>query len=230
MGEQRRQWAPEFKRDAVNLVRSSGRPVAEIARELGVGESSLSYWVAKDRKERADRDPKRFAVGTAESEEVRRLRKRVVEAPRLSCRQLLLSIGVPSSPGRQPRQSRFLSEEGTSRPRSSPASTSAGYNSARAVHSHTEPPKEGAGNRAPSTTSRNLRGTAGLGPDAGGGRTLLIVRCGDEVAGNLHTSSGTGAPGSVGAARVCAVRGGYVPGVRDDVDSRSGATRQVPRY
>lgn len=79
MAQQRRRWAPEFKRDAVNLVRSSGRPVAEIARELGVGESSLGYWVARDRKQRAQADPERFAVETAESEEIKRLRKRVVE-------------------------------------------------------------------------------------------------------------------------------------------------------
>ncbi len=79
MAEQRRRWSPEFKRDAVNLVRSSGRPVAEIARELGVGESSLGYWLAKDRKARAAENPEAFAVETAESEEIRRLRKRVVE-------------------------------------------------------------------------------------------------------------------------------------------------------
>ncbi len=30
MADTRRRWSPEFKRDAVNLVRSSGRPVAEI--------------------------------------------------------------------------------------------------------------------------------------------------------------------------------------------------------
>jgi transposase len=32
----RRQFTPEFKRDAVELVRTSGRPIAEIARELGI--------------------------------------------------------------------------------------------------------------------------------------------------------------------------------------------------
>ena len=31
----RRQFTAEFKRDAVQLVPSSGRPIAEIARELG---------------------------------------------------------------------------------------------------------------------------------------------------------------------------------------------------
>jgi transposase len=84
MAQQRRRWSPEFKRDAVNLVRSSGRPAAEVARELGVGESSLAYWLAKDRKARRVADPERFAVETTESDEVRYLRKRVVELETVS--------------------------------------------------------------------------------------------------------------------------------------------------
>lgn len=40
MGQQRRRFSPEFKRDAVELVRSSGRPIAQIAKELGIGEST----------------------------------------------------------------------------------------------------------------------------------------------------------------------------------------------
>ena len=32
----RRQFTAEFKRDAVDLVRTSGRPIAQIARELGI--------------------------------------------------------------------------------------------------------------------------------------------------------------------------------------------------
>ena len=35
----RRRFTAEFKRDAVELVRTSGRPIAEIARELGVYDS-----------------------------------------------------------------------------------------------------------------------------------------------------------------------------------------------
>jgi transposase len=79
MVQQRRRWPPEFKRDAVNLVRSSGRPIAEVARELGVGESSLGTWVARDREARQAENPERFAGDNAESEEIKRLRKRVVE-------------------------------------------------------------------------------------------------------------------------------------------------------
>jgi transposase len=79
MGRQRRQFSPEFKRDAVGLVRSSGRPIAQVARELGIGESSLSTWLARDRVERAQADPERFAAEVAESAEVKRLRRRVTE-------------------------------------------------------------------------------------------------------------------------------------------------------
>lgn len=79
MGQQRRRFSPEFKRDAVALVRSSGRPIAQIAKELGVGESNLSYWLAKDHQKRVTADPERFAAEVAESDEVKRLRRKVAE-------------------------------------------------------------------------------------------------------------------------------------------------------
>jgi transposase len=62
MGQQRRQFSPEFKADAVALVRSSGRPIAAIAQELGTGESNLSYWLKKDQESRAAADPGRFEL------------------------------------------------------------------------------------------------------------------------------------------------------------------------
>jgi transposase len=43
----RRQFTPEFKRDAVELVRTSGRPIAEIARELGIYDSTLGNWSSR---------------------------------------------------------------------------------------------------------------------------------------------------------------------------------------
>jgi transposase-like protein len=45
----RRRFTAEFKRDAVELVRTSGRPIAEIARELGIYDSTLGNWVRQDR-------------------------------------------------------------------------------------------------------------------------------------------------------------------------------------
>ena len=52
----RRQFTAEFKGDAVGLVRTSGRPIAEIARELGIYDSTLGNWVRQDRIDRGDQD------------------------------------------------------------------------------------------------------------------------------------------------------------------------------
>src|SRR5919197_1021454 len=52
----RRQFTAEFKRDAVELVRTTGRPIAEIARELGIYDSTLGNWVKQDRIDRGERE------------------------------------------------------------------------------------------------------------------------------------------------------------------------------
>ena len=74
-----KKFPPEFKRDAVALCRSSGRSIAAVAKELGIGESNLGGWLAKDREQRAMADPVAYAVEVAESEENKRLRRRVAE-------------------------------------------------------------------------------------------------------------------------------------------------------
>ena len=38
-------YAEEFKRDAVHLVETSGKPKTQVARELGVSESALYRWI-----------------------------------------------------------------------------------------------------------------------------------------------------------------------------------------
>lgn len=69
----------EYKRDAVALVRTSGRPIAQIARELGLNDVTLGKWVNDDRKKNAK--PAGLPPGKedAEMEEVRRLQKRIRE-------------------------------------------------------------------------------------------------------------------------------------------------------
>jgi transposase len=52
----RRKFTEEFKRDAVNLVRSTGRPVAQIARALGSYDSTLGSWGRQDRIDRGERE------------------------------------------------------------------------------------------------------------------------------------------------------------------------------
>ncbi len=69
----RRSFSKEFKRDAVALVRSSGRTIAEVARDLDLTESALREWARQ-----ADIDGgRREGLTTAEREELARLRKEV---------------------------------------------------------------------------------------------------------------------------------------------------------
>jgi len=64
----------EFRREAVALVRSSERPVAEVARSLGIAEGTLWNWVRADR-EKAERDADPNALSESELAELKRLRK-----------------------------------------------------------------------------------------------------------------------------------------------------------
>jgi transposase-like protein len=52
----RRRFSDEFKRDAVEIVRSSDRSIAEVARELGIYDSSLGNWVKQDQVDRGERE------------------------------------------------------------------------------------------------------------------------------------------------------------------------------
>jgi transposase len=46
-----RKFTPEYREEAVKLVLESDRPIAEIARELGINEGTLGNWVNKYRRE-----------------------------------------------------------------------------------------------------------------------------------------------------------------------------------
>jgi transposase len=71
----RRKFPPGFRRDAVALARSSGRPVRQIARELGMSPETLRNWVKQDRIDQGELE----GLSTAEREELRRLRREVTE-------------------------------------------------------------------------------------------------------------------------------------------------------
>ena len=76
MGSQRRVFTPEFKDEAVKLVINTGRPVAVVARELGIVEQTLGNWVKawRDHHEAGD-----GALSESERAELGRLRKEVSE-------------------------------------------------------------------------------------------------------------------------------------------------------
>lgn len=64
-------YPPEFRREAVRLVRSSGRPISEVARELGVPAESLKKWVKHTEIDAGQRE----GLMTVEREELGRLRR-----------------------------------------------------------------------------------------------------------------------------------------------------------
>lgn len=45
--QKRRRYSPEFKAEAVRLVRETDESVSQIARDLGVSEPNLRRWVAE---------------------------------------------------------------------------------------------------------------------------------------------------------------------------------------
>ena len=68
----------EFRREAVALVKSSERGVAEVARSLGIAEGTLWNWVKADR-EAAERAADPDALSESEREELKLLRKRTAQ-------------------------------------------------------------------------------------------------------------------------------------------------------
>ena len=50
MAGRRRKYTPEYREHAVRLVTETGRPIAHVAAEIGVGAQLLGRWVAKARQ------------------------------------------------------------------------------------------------------------------------------------------------------------------------------------
>ena len=73
MGSTRRSYTPEYKAHSVAFVIDGGRPVAEVARNIGVHEMTLSKWVrvARDAAESGKPDA---PLGESERAELVRLR------------------------------------------------------------------------------------------------------------------------------------------------------------
>ena len=72
MGRQRRKFSVEYKDEAVGLVINTGRPVATVARELGINEATLGRWVGAHR---AGEGAGSAALSESERAELSRLRK-----------------------------------------------------------------------------------------------------------------------------------------------------------
>ena len=90
MAESRRRFDQDFKEGAVRIVRETGKPVAQVARDLGVNEGTLGNWVNLDRRRRGAGNG---ALGEDERAELARLRRECAEL-RLRCDVLKRSVAL----------------------------------------------------------------------------------------------------------------------------------------
>ena len=78
MPEHRRQFSPQFKAEAVQMVIETSKPIAQVARDLGIHDGTLGNWVNAWRREHPEPDQALSPVERARVKELedenRRLR------------------------------------------------------------------------------------------------------------------------------------------------------------
>jgi transposase-like protein len=101
-----RKYPPELRERAVRLWRSEQprRPIAHVARELGIHPEVLRSWIRRDQ---ADHGERTDLATTAEREELQRLRKRVVELGRAN--EILKAASAFFAPGARPDPATVMS-------------------------------------------------------------------------------------------------------------------------
>jgi transposase len=82
-------YSPEYREEAVKLVIETSRPIAQVARELGIQEGTLGNWVGTYRREHAGDEPDLTVSERA------RLRELERETRELRMENEFLKKGVP---------------------------------------------------------------------------------------------------------------------------------------
>ena len=77
MAETRRRYDPEFRAGAVRIVQETGKSAAEVARDLGINETTLATWVSRERA--AQRQAVASGLDESDAAELARLRRENAE-------------------------------------------------------------------------------------------------------------------------------------------------------
>lgn len=72
MARKKATFTPEFREEAARLVVENDRRIADVAREIGVGETTLGNWVKKYREDHVGDEPPLELSERAELAELRR--------------------------------------------------------------------------------------------------------------------------------------------------------------
>jgi len=94
MAETRRKFEHDFREGAVRLVRETGKPIAQVARDLGIHDGTLGNWVNAWRSEHPEPDQPLSPVERA------RVKELEAEVARLRMENEFLKKRRPSSRGR----------------------------------------------------------------------------------------------------------------------------------
>jgi transposase len=78
LGQKRRSYDSEFKREAVKLVIEGGRIASEVAKGLGINENVLYRWIKQYREDPENAFPGKGKL-KPEDEELRRLRRELAD-------------------------------------------------------------------------------------------------------------------------------------------------------
>jgi transposase len=76
VAETRRKFDEDFRQGAVRIVRETGKPIAQVARDLGINEGTLGNWCAAERRRHGDPGG---VLDTDERAELVRLRRENAE-------------------------------------------------------------------------------------------------------------------------------------------------------
>ena len=90
MAETHRKFDQDFREGAVRLIREMGKPIAQVARDLGINPGTLENWVARDRRAREGGDGR---LGEDEPAKLIRLRRENAELA-MRCDVLKRSVAL----------------------------------------------------------------------------------------------------------------------------------------